>query len=147
MLKAHGHKCICMDTTYGVNIYDFMLVSVLIIDEYGEGIPVAWAITNREDTVILIQYMKAIREKVHSLSPQWFMSDDADQFFNAFRAVFGNEGTRKVLCAWHIDRCWRGALRQHVKDNNRRIEIYHSVDGERSSFFSSPFTKISHLPR
>ena len=63
MLKANGNKCICMDATYGVNMYAFMLISILIIDEYGEGIPVAWAITNREDTAILIQYMKAIKQK------------------------------------------------------------------------------------
>ena len=37
-----------------VNMYAFMLISVLVIDEYGEGIPVACAITNREDTTILI---------------------------------------------------------------------------------------------
>ena len=102
-----------------------MLISVLVIDEYGEGIPVAWAITNREDTTILIQNMKAIKQKVNSLTPQWFMSDDADQFFNAFRVVFGSTGTKKILCAWHIDRSWRRALRQHIRGNDRRIEIYH----------------------
>ena len=96
-----------------------------MIDEYGEGIPVAWAITNCEDTAILIQYMKAMKEKNSSLSPQWFMSDDADQFFNAFRAVFGKGRTKKVLYAWHLDRSWRGALRQHVKQNAKRVEIYH----------------------
>ena len=111
MLKANGNKCICMDATYGVNMYAFMLISILVIDEYGEGIPVAWAITNREHTAILIQYMKAIKQKMCSLTPQWFMSDDADQFFNAFKAVFGSTGTKKVLCAWHIDRSWRRALR------------------------------------
>ena len=108
-----------------VNMYAFMLISVLVIDEYGEGIPVAWAITNREDTTILIHYMKAIKQKVNTLTPQWFMSDDADQFFNAFRVVFGSTGTKKILCAWHIDRSWRRALRQHIRGNDRRIEIYH----------------------
>ena len=44
--------------TYGVNIYDFMLITVLVIDEYGEGIPVAWAISNREDTAMLVQSNK-----------------------------------------------------------------------------------------
>ena len=125
MLKANGDKCICMVATYGVNMYAFMLISVLVIDEYGEGIPVAWAITNREYTTILIHYMKAIKQKVNSLTPQWFMSDDADQFFNAFRVVFVSTGTKKILCAWHIDRSWRRALRQHIRGNGRRIEIYH----------------------
>ena len=93
--------------------------------QYGEGIPVAWAITNREDTAILMQFMKAIKCKVNSLEPMWFMSDDADQFFNAFRAIFGCAKTKKVLCAWHVDRSWRGALRQHIPHNDRRVEVYH----------------------
>ena len=64
MLKANGDKCICKNATYGFNVmYAFMLISVLVIDEYGEGIPVTWAITNREDTTIIIQYMKAIKQK------------------------------------------------------------------------------------
>ena len=46
------------------------------------------------------------------LHPQWFMSDDAEQFFNAWKAVhvFGGENCRKLLCAWHVDRAWRKAL-------------------------------------
>ena len=68
--------------------------------------------------------MKAIKQKVNSLTPQWFMSHDADQFFYAFRVVFGSTGTKKILCAWHIDRSWRRALKQH-RGNDRRIEIYH----------------------
>ena len=111
--------------TYGVNMYDFMLITVLVIGEYGEGIPVAWAISNREDTAMLVQYMKAIKTKINSLSPEWLMSDDADQFFNAFRIVFGTSNTKKVLCSWHIGRSWRGALRQYIKQNEKRIKIYH----------------------
>ena len=34
MLKAKGHKCIYKDTTYGVNIYNFMLISVLVERAY-----------------------------------------------------------------------------------------------------------------
>ena len=32
---------------------------------------------------------------------------------------------QKVLCSWHIDRSWRGALRQYIKQNEKRIKIYH----------------------
>ncbi len=38
-----------MDTTHGTNMYDFNLLSVVVLDEYGEGIPVAWMISSRED--------------------------------------------------------------------------------------------------
>ena len=38
-------------------------------------------ISNRKDSLILIQFLQAIKERVGSLSPTWFMSDDAEQFF------------------------------------------------------------------
>ena len=47
MLIKSGNSCICMDGTH----YDFELITVMVIDDYGEGIPVAWLLANREDTL------------------------------------------------------------------------------------------------
>lgn len=30
------------------------------------------------------------------------MSDDTLVFWNAYKEVFGESGTRKLLCSWHI---------------------------------------------
>ena len=49
MLKAYGHNVFCMEATHSTNMYDFLLITVLVIDDFGEGVPVAWAISNRED--------------------------------------------------------------------------------------------------
>ena len=49
-MMNYGHKLICMDSTHGTNLYDFMLISILVIDDHGEGLPVAWAISNYENT-------------------------------------------------------------------------------------------------
>ena len=49
MFLKFGNDTICIDSTHGTNMYDFYLVTVLVIDEYGEGIQVAWMISNRED--------------------------------------------------------------------------------------------------
>ena len=55
------------------------------------------------------------------------MSDDAQQYFNAWWEVFGAHNTKKLLCAWHVDRAWRTALHEHVHDKQSRIEIYHEL--------------------
>ena len=55
------------------------------------------------------------------------MSDDAEQYFNAWKGVFGGNKTRKVLCVWHIDRSWRKALHEHIKDKEEQIYVYHSL--------------------
>ena len=127
MLSKYGGMCVCMDATHGTNMYDFNLITVLVTDEFGEGIPVAWAITNREDVTLLVEFLKAIENKTGPLSPHWFMSDDAPQYFNAWKGVFSALDTKKLLCAWHVDRAWRTALNEHVLDKQCRIEIYHQL--------------------
>ena len=38
---------VCIDSTHGKNMYDFKVVTILVVDEYGEGIPVGWMVTER----------------------------------------------------------------------------------------------------
>ena len=73
------------------------------------------------------EFLKAIRERTGPLQTCWFMSDDANQYFNAWKGVFHDKETKKLLCAWHVDRAWRTALNQHVNTKQSRIEIYHQL--------------------
>ena len=83
-------KHLCIDSAHGTNSYNFTLVTaVLVVDEFGEGYPVAWCISNHEDFFVLEQFFKATKRKIGSITPTWFMSNDAEQFFNAWRSVFG----------------------------------------------------------
>ena len=41
--------------------YDFNLILIVVVDEYGEGIPTAWVITNKEDTRVLLEFFKAVK--------------------------------------------------------------------------------------
>ena len=80
MLKEFG-KIICIDSTHGTNGYDFNLITILVIDEFGEGFPVGWCISNREDLLLMINFYAAIKSNVDTISPEWIMSDDAEQFY------------------------------------------------------------------
>ena len=75
----YGNKIVCMDSTHGTNIYDFLLISVLVVDDHGEGVPIAWAISNHETEEVLLEFLYAIKERVGELHPKVFMSDDAVQ--------------------------------------------------------------------
>ena len=127
MLCLYGNMCVCMDATHGTNMYDFNLITLLVIDEFGEGISVAWAIANREDVTLLVEFLKVIEKRTGPLQLHWFMSDDAQQYFNAWKGVFGAKGTTKLLCAWHVDRAWRSALHEHVSNKRTRVKIYHQL--------------------
>ena len=76
------------------NMYDFNLITLLVVDEFGEGIPVAWAISNREDVTLLVQFLSSIKKRTGTINPNWFMSDDAQQYYNAWSGVFGTTGTK-----------------------------------------------------
>ena len=73
MLKQFGNMAICMDATHGTNQYHFLLITVLIIDEFGEGIPVAWAISSRETKVLLQVSLEAVHERSGDLTPTIFV--------------------------------------------------------------------------
>ena len=49
MFQAFGHnRVVCMDATHGTNAYRFRLITLLIVDDFGEGMPVAWCISTHE---------------------------------------------------------------------------------------------------
>ena len=128
MMTKYGGNIICMDSTHGTNMYDFLLVSVMVIDEHGEGIPVAWAISNHEDTSTLVHFLAAVKSRVGDIKPTLFMSDDAEAFFNAWQGVFGvHKETQKLLCTFHVDRAWRKNLNEHIKDKQEMVEAYHHL--------------------
>ena len=61
IMKKFGEKVICVDATHGTNGYDFMLITVMVVDEYGEGFLVAWCISNEEDKLLLINFFNALK--------------------------------------------------------------------------------------
>ncbi len=61
MLCSHAHSGVRMDATYKVSDYDFHLITLLILDEFQEGIPVAWALSNREDRLVLVYILQALK--------------------------------------------------------------------------------------
>ena len=127
MFKAYGHTVICIDATHSTNMYDFLLITVLVIDEFGEGVPVSWAITNKEDTNHLSVFLKKLRNASGELHPAFFMSDDAQQYWNAWKLAYENSNTKKILCAWHIDKNWRKAIRENIQVAEDQASVYHQL--------------------
>ena len=47
-----------MDATHSITVHDFLLISVLVVDEYCVGVPVALVISNQEDSVALKEFLE-----------------------------------------------------------------------------------------
>ena len=78
MLKRFGTEAVCMDSTNGTNMYDFFLITILILDDLGEGVPVGWIVCNWEDLAVIRQVLMKIKEKCGDIHTKIFMSDDTD---------------------------------------------------------------------
>lgn len=74
------NKVVCADATHGTNSYNFQFISVLVMDEFGEGFPAGWCISNKEDSVLLINFFSHLKANTGPLHPKWFMSDMAEQY-------------------------------------------------------------------
>ena len=116
-------KVVSVAATHGTNANDFKLVTLLVVDEHGEGFPVVWCTTNKEDRAVLIEFLSSVGTRCGMVRPLWFMSDMAEQYYLAWVSVF--DGTpRKLLCTWQVDRAWRGALQQHVTGVEKQAAVY-----------------------
>ena len=124
MKRLSKDRVICVDSTHGTTGYDFPLITVLIVDEYGEGFPVAWCIANREDQTLLQYFFQALKQKVGTISPQWFMSDLAEQYWSAWVSTF-RQPLKRLLCVWHIDHAWRENLKQMCDE--LKVQVYHNL--------------------
>ena len=126
LIKFAEGKVVCVDATHGTNANDFKLITLLVVDEYGEGFPVAWYITNKEDRVVLIEVSSSVRTRCGIVRPLCFMSDMAEQYYLAWVSVFDST-PRKLLCTWHVHRAWRGALQQHVTGVEKQAAVYRKL--------------------
>ena len=112
-----------MDATHKTNQYDFQLISILVIDEFGEGVPAAWLISNREDQLVLSPFLAAIAARAGAIKTTVFMSDDANNFYNGCILNFPKP-EKKLICAWHVDKNWRKGLRTHISTKDDMAEVY-----------------------
>ena len=103
MFTKYARKLVCVDATHGTNSYGFQLIKVLVIDDYDEGIPVAWLISNKVSADVPRVFFKSIRERCGDVTTEVFMSDDTDAYHNAWVCSFSRPD-KKLLCSWHVDR-------------------------------------------
>ena len=88
VLERFGKKCVCMDSTHGLNSYEFELTTLLVLDDLNQGFPCAFMFSNRTDSEMLEVLLLCIRNVIGDrLKTSVFMSDMADEFFNAWQKI------------------------------------------------------------
>ncbi|XP_072392298.1 uncharacterized protein [Diabrotica undecimpunctata] len=122
LLKKFGQDLICVDSTHGLNAYDFEMTTVLVIDEFGNGFPVAFLFSNRKDSYINEVYFTEIMKVVGKIQTLCFMSDITSVFYLPWQKIMGTP-LKQLYCSWHIDRAWQQNLGK-VLDLDKRKWVY-----------------------
>ncbi len=118
-----------VDSTHSTNKATYKLITLMVLDQHGEGVPIAFCISKHDSSPTLIVFYSAIKMRCGEIHPSCIMSDDAPQFYTSFLAVFSTRPT-KLLCIWHVWRAWNRhansiqekVIRESVKRNLRNTQ-------------------------
>jgi hypothetical protein len=132
---------IIMDSTHGTNQHGYSLFTVMVIDDYGTGLPAAWFITSNEQTATIARALTKLKDAVTEWKPKTFVVDDADAEIGAINETF--PGCNILLCLWHVKRCWikhliwkvtggaamSAQLRANLMDDLNRLVAFNPAEG------------------
>ena len=123
MYQEHAGNILCMNSTHNTNVYSFLLITLLVPDEYDKGYPIAFCISNREDEEIIQLFLNSVKAKSPQTKINILMTDDDSSGYNAARAIYG-QNIKHYLCVWHIHRAWIRNLHQYIKNDEHKGAIY-----------------------
>lgn len=121
MLKKFG-DVVYLDTVHGMTKYGFLQLTMLVMDEFGHGCPVAFSMLGPsercEDWVQLIE--KAFQKAERDPKSTVFMIDNSSVMKAAVnQVVLGGTGGF-VLCAFHMMQDINRRLSRHIKYTGKK---------------------------
>ena len=124
-----------------MNSYGFELTSLLVLDNLYQGFPCSFMFSNRTDTEMLDLFIVIFKIRRVKKYTNVFMSDMADEFFNAWIKVMQPPKMR-LFCSWHVDRSWRKKLPKIRGGKKKQIEVYKILRTLMEERDESTFSKI-----
>ena len=62
-----------MDSTHSVTHYEgYLLTTLVVLDDFMEGVPVAWFISNREDSEALCVFLEEVKSRCGEIHTSLF---------------------------------------------------------------------------
>ena len=124
-------RVITMDATFGLNNKKVLLITLMMIDEYGNGVPLAFCLSEHENESTIAAFLNCVFKLVGKINCEFFMSDDAHQYYNAWKRINGD--ATKILCSWHVYKNWKQQVKKIVKNPKKQEEILKELIGIRDA--------------
>lgn len=101
------------------------MYTLLVVDNYGNGFPVAFCFTNKSDTSTYKLFFEYIQRAVGLIKANVFMSDDEPGFYNAWESIMGPV-SKQLLCTWHVLRSW-GKNLSKIHSKEKKSMVYKTL--------------------
>ncbi|KAK6037517.1 hypothetical protein COOONC_24978 [Cooperia oncophora] len=140
-LADFSQRGIGIDDTFNVSMYKLRLATIIVADHCDRALPAAFMLSFRMSENELVVLFDKVKELVPAFAPEFFMSDDAPSFYNAFRRVFPEAKTRKILCNWHVLQTFKRSARKKLTKPSLLGEFMSRIRLVSRSCKSTLFTK------
>ena len=125
-LLENEFSVICIDATHGMG-NGFKMITIMTINEFYQGIPLAFCISRTETATVLQAFFEAIKKRVGKpLHSKYFMSDDAEYYFTTWKEVMDPNDSLQLkhwLCTWHVNQAWKKNLKKKVQGKPKQDEL------------------------
>lgn len=107
-------------------LLQFPLYTLMVFDDWFNGVPVAYIITSSSKQPDLEPWMNALGTKLASVQPGWapnaFITDCAQAEIGGLQSVW--PGVKVFLCLWHVRRAWLKQAVAKIKDHAIRAGVF-----------------------
>lgn len=140
ILMKHGKGTVCMDFTTGKN---FHLFTLSVLNDNGEGIPVAFMFTNKVEGSTLETFFEEIKRVCGTIVCKVFMSDIGEMVYSAWNTVMGKPNER-IFSTWHVLESWRKNLDSKVENKEKREIMFNTLQSLICETDKDVFLKMLH---
>lgn len=133
---SNEFSVICIDATHGVG-HGYKMITVLTVDEFYQGMPLAFCISKSEKSEVLRYFFEAIKVRAgKSLISKFFVSDDAEYYFNTWKTVMDPENNHlidKWICSWHVNKTLKRQAKAKIRNVPKQtatVELLMSLKSE-----------------
>lgn len=127
-LEQYSSKAILLDSTRGFcKKKNFLIQTVLVLDDDEQGFPACFLITNRNDEVVVSIMFSCIRRTCGEIHTDYLMTDMQLSYTNAWETSM-NTPTKHLFYEWHVTNGWnknfakvKGDKREMIKDKVMRM--------------------------
>lgn len=106
MFHRFGTKFAAIDATHNTTHYENMsLFTLLVRDNFGHGIPVAWLLSTNATEDSIHHFLSLVLAQNPDITPFQFMTDRDMAQINSIRRLYTS--AKIFLCWWHVLHAWQ----------------------------------------